>query len=186
MRYKHSPWLPISRPRCLHRDRARGLRQPCNRPPHLPRSHRDDHRRSWAPRSPRCRPASIPGAPTRTAVSGRRPVGAYTPLSGPQTKRPTGPLRHPKPLTPSDLHSMLEQEQEAMVVHHPIHPLDSPLTLPRSTGSRASSPSCASKPPPSHQPPRPPPPPPSTTPSNTSPTQQPTRPPPAATAPPPA
>lgn len=26
-----------------------------------------------------------------------------------------GPLRHPKPLTPSDLHSMLEQEQEAMV-----------------------------------------------------------------------
>ncbi|KAK1148690.1 hypothetical protein N8T08_008575 [Aspergillus melleus] len=27
----------------------------------------------------------------------------------------SGPLRHPKPLTPSDLHSMLEQEQEAMV-----------------------------------------------------------------------
>ncbi|PYI33918.1 hypothetical protein BP00DRAFT_98102 [Aspergillus indologenus CBS 114.80] len=27
----------------------------------------------------------------------------------------SGPLRHPKPLTPSDIHSMLEQEQEAMV-----------------------------------------------------------------------
>lgn len=26
-----------------------------------------------------------------------------------------GPLRHPKPLTPSDLHSMLEKEQEAIV-----------------------------------------------------------------------
>lgn len=28
---------------------------------------------------------------------------------------PSGPLRHPKPLTPSDLHSALEKEQEAMV-----------------------------------------------------------------------
>lgn len=27
----------------------------------------------------------------------------------------TGPLRHPKPLTPSDLHLVLEKEQEAMV-----------------------------------------------------------------------
>lgn len=26
-----------------------------------------------------------------------------------------GPLRHPKPLTPSDLHLVLEKEQEAMV-----------------------------------------------------------------------
>lgn len=26
-----------------------------------------------------------------------------------------GPLRHPKPLTPSDLHMVLEKEQEAMV-----------------------------------------------------------------------
>lgn len=27
----------------------------------------------------------------------------------------SGPLRHPKPFTPSDLHSMVEKEQEAMV-----------------------------------------------------------------------
>lgn len=26
-----------------------------------------------------------------------------------------GPLRHPKPLTPAELHLMLEQEQEAVV-----------------------------------------------------------------------
>ncbi|RAH47042.1 uncharacterized protein BO95DRAFT_430636 [Aspergillus brunneoviolaceus CBS 621.78] len=33
----------------------------------------------------------------------------------PRIERKAGPLRHPKPLTPSDIHSMLEQEQEAMV-----------------------------------------------------------------------
>lgn len=32
-----------------------------------------------------------------------------------QPNAPLGPLRHPKPLTPSDFHSMLEKEQEAMV-----------------------------------------------------------------------
>ncbi|KAJ5281706.1 hypothetical protein N7478_007078 [Penicillium angulare] len=31
------------------------------------------------------------------------------------TSSAQGPLRHPKPLTPSDLHSVLEKEQEAMV-----------------------------------------------------------------------
>jgi hypothetical protein len=31
-----------------------------------------------------------------------------------------GPLRHPKPITPSDLHLVLEKEQEAMVRPNPI------------------------------------------------------------------
>ncbi|PYH89658.1 hypothetical protein BO71DRAFT_413186 [Aspergillus ellipticus CBS 707.79] len=54
------------------------------------------------------------------------PVVASTPSSLPGNVIPgfgehgsvrsaSGPLRHPKPLTPSDIHSMLEQEQEAMV-----------------------------------------------------------------------
>ncbi|OJK03672.1 hypothetical protein ASPACDRAFT_111575 [Aspergillus aculeatus ATCC 16872] len=48
-------------------------------------------------------------------------ASAASPMPGVGDQEPSraaagsGPLRHPKPLTPSDIHSMLEQEQEAMV-----------------------------------------------------------------------
>ncbi|KAE8365924.1 hypothetical protein BDV27DRAFT_156475 [Aspergillus caelatus] len=86
--------------------------------------------------TPRSRPrAATAMQPTTTppAISSRRPSQvmsppalplapvAYTGSSGPggndqgSVRSASGPLRHPKPLTPSDIHSMLEQEQEAMV-----------------------------------------------------------------------
>ncbi|KAB8073455.1 hypothetical protein BDV29DRAFT_136211 [Aspergillus leporis] len=55
-------------------------------------------------------PPALPLAPvayTGSSVSGVSDHGSVRSASG--------PLRHPKPLTPSDIHSMLEQEQEAMV-----------------------------------------------------------------------
>ncbi|KAL4888943.1 hypothetical protein BDV59DRAFT_187575 [Aspergillus ambiguus] len=82
--------------------------------------------------SPRARPrAATAMQPTTTSspLSSRRPSQVMGPplTSLPATvytgssndhdsvRSASGPLRHPKPLTPSDLHSMLEQEQEAMV-----------------------------------------------------------------------
>ncbi|PWY73711.1 hypothetical protein BO70DRAFT_398933 [Aspergillus heteromorphus CBS 117.55] len=74
-----------------------------------------------------------PATTTSSPLSSRRlsqvmvpPVAASPPVSltgnaipgvGEQgnVRSASGPLRHPKPLTPSDIHSMLEQEQEAMV-----------------------------------------------------------------------
>lgn len=52
-----------------------------------------------------------------TADSGGAGTGKcpYTGLS--PVLRQSGPLRHPKPLTQVDLHSMLEKEQEAIVSH---------------------------------------------------------------------
>ncbi|RAL03413.1 uncharacterized protein BO80DRAFT_422879 [Aspergillus ibericus CBS 121593] len=82
---------------------------------------------------PRSRPrAATAMQPTTTSLSSRRPSQAMPPAiaaSTPSTHTnpipvasdqvnimsASGPLRHPKPLTPSDIHSMLEQEQEAMV-----------------------------------------------------------------------
>ncbi|KAF7591784.1 hypothetical protein BBP40_001110 [Aspergillus hancockii] len=55
-------------------------------------------------------PPALPLAPvayTGSSASGVNDNGSIISASG--------PLRHPKPLTPSDIHSMLEQEQEAMV-----------------------------------------------------------------------
>ncbi|KAE8134972.1 hypothetical protein BDV38DRAFT_146073 [Aspergillus pseudotamarii] len=86
--------------------------------------------------TPRSRPraaTAMQPATTPPAISSRRPSQvmsppalplapvAYTGSSGPggndqgSVRSASGPLRHPKPLTPSDIHSMLEQEQEAMV-----------------------------------------------------------------------
>ncbi|PLB48082.1 hypothetical protein P170DRAFT_476729 [Aspergillus steynii IBT 23096] len=74
--------------------------------------------------SPRTRPraATATQPTTSSSASSRRPSQAMGPPAlslGPSdqetVREATGPLRHPKPLTPSDLHSMLEQEQEAMV-----------------------------------------------------------------------
>ncbi|KAA8650522.1 uncharacterized protein ATNIH1004_003209 [Aspergillus tanneri] len=75
--------------------------------------------------SPRPRPRTATGThPTTTSssASSRRPSQVMGPpsipfsMSDPESVRAaSGPLRHPKPLTPSDLHSMLEKEQEAMV-----------------------------------------------------------------------
>ncbi|KAL5365120.1 hypothetical protein BJX96DRAFT_179551 [Aspergillus floccosus] len=82
--------------------------------------------------SPRSRPrAATAMQPTTTSspLSSRRPSQVMGPpltslpasvYTGSSTENgsvrsASGPLRHPKPLTPSDLHSMLEQEQEAMV-----------------------------------------------------------------------
>ncbi|KOC15689.1 hypothetical protein AFLA70_46g003361 [Aspergillus flavus AF70] len=87
--------------------------------------------------TPRSRPraaTAMQPATTPPAISSRRPSQvmsppalplapvAYTGSSGPggndhgSVRSASGPLRHPKPLTPSDIHSMLEQEQEAMRV----------------------------------------------------------------------
>ncbi|GKZ40429.1 hypothetical protein AbraIFM66951_000193 [Aspergillus brasiliensis] len=69
---------------------------------------------------------------TASTLSSRRSSQAMAPSVAPSTPGPhtnaippvndqvnnmstPAPLRHPKPLTPSDIHSMLEQEQEAMV-----------------------------------------------------------------------
>ncbi|KAF9886660.1 hypothetical protein FE257_011173 [Aspergillus nanangensis] len=85
-----------------------------------------------APRSrPRAATAMQPTTTSNTAsspLSSRRPSQVMAPpltslpasvYTGPDqaasVRSVSGPLRHPKPLTPSDLHSMLEQEQEAMV-----------------------------------------------------------------------
>lgn len=54
--------------------------------------------------------------PPGMADYGSAGAGNYTtmPLFAARTDTP-GPLRHPQPLTASDLHSMLEREQEAIV-----------------------------------------------------------------------
>ncbi|KAJ5907497.1 hypothetical protein N7495_000179 [Penicillium taxi] len=52
------------------------------------------------------------------SFAARQPVQGNPPLDGSDhgiTITAQGPLRHPKPLTPSDLHSALEKEQEAIV-----------------------------------------------------------------------
>ncbi|RAL11668.1 uncharacterized protein BO97DRAFT_406042 [Aspergillus homomorphus CBS 101889] len=51
-------------------------------------------------------PLNVPLPATTPGVSDHEPA---------RTAAVSGPLRHPKPLTPSDIHSMLEKEQEAMV-----------------------------------------------------------------------
>ncbi|GES57952.1 hypothetical protein ATEIFO6365_0004002800 [Aspergillus terreus] len=58
------------------------------------------------------RPSQVMGTPLTSL-----PASVYTGSSNENgsVRSASGPLRHPKPLTPSDLHSMLEQEQEAMV-----------------------------------------------------------------------
>ncbi|KAE8380681.1 hypothetical protein BDV26DRAFT_256802 [Aspergillus bertholletiae] len=90
--------VPISTPR--PRPRAATAMQPATTPP------------AFSSRRPSqvVSPPALPLAPV-----------AYTGSSGPgsndhgSVRSASGPLRHPKPLTPSDIHSMLEQEQEAMV-----------------------------------------------------------------------
>ncbi|ODM17747.1 hypothetical protein SI65_06535 [Aspergillus cristatus] len=52
---------------------------------------------------------TTPLGPPAVSLS-QSPAGDYSGLG-----TASGPLRHPKPLTPSDLHSMVEKEQEAMV-----------------------------------------------------------------------
>ncbi|BCR88411.1 uncharacterized protein ACHE_40975A [Aspergillus chevalieri] len=52
---------------------------------------------------------TTPLGPPAISLS-QSPAGDYSGLG-----TASGPLRHPKPLTPSDLHSMVEREQEAMV-----------------------------------------------------------------------
>lgn len=85
--------------------------------------------------SPRSRPraaTAMQPATTSSPLSSRRPSQVMSPPALPlapvtysgsspgendhgSERSASGPLRHPKPLTPSDIHSMLEQEQEAMV-----------------------------------------------------------------------
>ncbi|THC98433.1 hypothetical protein EYZ11_002092 [Aspergillus tanneri] len=87
--------------------------------------------------SPRPRPRTATGThPTTTSssASSRRPSQVMGPpsipfsMSDPESVRAaSGPLRHPKPLTPSDLHSMLEKEQEAM---HPEDIAPPPASAP--------------------------------------------------------
>ncbi|KAJ5194110.1 hypothetical protein N7491_001445 [Penicillium cf. griseofulvum] len=65
------------------------------------------------------------------------------------TRTAQGPLRHPQPLTPSDLHSVLEKEQESMSLTHQNSPQVNRLTrelsiLRQQTASVASTASSAS------------------------------------------
>ncbi|KAJ5608031.1 hypothetical protein N7537_004650 [Penicillium hordei] len=76
------------------------------------------------PRAATSAPAMASQSPTpRQPVHGSHISTALPPLGSPPlgtgdygiTSTAQGPLRHPQPLTPSDLHLVLEKEQEAMV-----------------------------------------------------------------------
>ncbi|KAJ5637108.1 hypothetical protein N7490_006987 [Penicillium lividum] len=72
---------------------------------------------------PRAATATLPAMPQSPTL--RQPLRGPSSLHGGSptlgsseheiTRSAQGPLRHPKPLTPSDLHLVLEKEQEAMV-----------------------------------------------------------------------
>ncbi|KAJ5604810.1 hypothetical protein N7510_009964 [Penicillium lagena] len=64
-----------------------------------------------APSSPLSRLNEVPTSPLQRSP-GSPPLGS---AENGITSTAQGPLRHPKPLTPSDLHLVLEKEQEAMV-----------------------------------------------------------------------
>ncbi|KAJ5635082.1 uncharacterized protein N7484_008395 [Penicillium longicatenatum] len=75
------------------------------------------------PQRPRAATSTLPAMPQlptlqqslrgpRSAHGGSPPLGSN---EQEVTRSAQGPLRHPKPLTPSDLHLVLEKEQEAMV-----------------------------------------------------------------------
>ncbi|KAJ6135727.1 hypothetical protein N7512_000887 [Penicillium capsulatum] len=68
------------------------------------------------PRRPRAATAGLPAVASpsdhRRSLHGSPPLSSNEPSI---TSTAQGPLRHPKPLTPSDLHLVLEKEQEAMV-----------------------------------------------------------------------
>ena len=81
--------------------------------------------------------SSVP-SPQLTAAQPAVAQGDSNAASGP------GPLRHPRPLTASEMHSQLEKEQEALVRRlHRSSLADTRLTYyDRSTDLRANSPSC--------------------------------------------
>ncbi|KAJ5569775.1 uncharacterized protein N7459_009205 [Penicillium hispanicum] len=78
------------------------------------------------PRRPRAATTMLPAAITAPSPTARHRLHGRSPIDNPGspplgssdhgiTNSAQGPLRHPKPLTPSDLHLVLEKEQEAMV-----------------------------------------------------------------------
>ncbi|KAL4956159.1 hypothetical protein BDW69DRAFT_159187 [Aspergillus filifer] len=73
-----------------------------------------DKPRSWRASSLSSRPSLAMSPPAisvcRSEDVGSQAVGGYA-----RARATSGPLRQPKPLSPSDIHSILEQEQEAMV-----------------------------------------------------------------------
>ncbi|KAE8148049.1 hypothetical protein BDV25DRAFT_159118 [Aspergillus avenaceus] len=90
--------MPISSPRT--RPRAATAMQPVTASPSL-----SSRRPSQV-----MGPPALPLAPVTYAGNSASGVNDHD-----RVRSASGPLRHPKPLTPSDIHSMLEQEQEAMV-----------------------------------------------------------------------